>query len=134
MTQETDLASFAKMCADRPLHHNASRLQSVHYLVDEADGSLLHAALPPADGASEGGSLSIRSVIVCKSVHTMFDNRCIDAPEYVLQKYCVFLSHDLDSLVFAEEDTDEEREQEAGDVDDDEDKENERPSRRCEPY
>ncbi|CAL8469810.1 g9352 [Coccomyxa elongata] len=38
----------------RPLHHNASRLQSVHYLVDEADGSLLHAALPPADGASEG--------------------------------------------------------------------------------
>ncbi|EIE25746.1 CDC45-like protein [Coccomyxa subellipsoidea C-169] len=37
----------------RPLHHNASSLMSVHYMVDEADGSQLHAALPPPDGASE---------------------------------------------------------------------------------
>ncbi|KAK9915926.1 hypothetical protein WJX75_006090 [Coccomyxa subellipsoidea] len=37
----------------RPLHHNASGLASVHYMVDEADGSQLHAALPPPDGASE---------------------------------------------------------------------------------
>lgn len=49
----------------RPLHHNASGLASVHYMVDEADGSQLHAALPPPDGASESGErLSVTSCFI----------------------------------------------------------------------